>query len=91
MSFEWLKQSSQVNEVKLNKPPSLSKENSGVDKITVKKQPYQLLHTTCEFFASFDASKLYKLVESFYVGLNIVTIMYFVLRDRCLYWRAKTQ
>ena len=34
-----------------------------VDKIIVKKQPYQLLNTNCEFFPSFDASNFRKLVN----------------------------
>ena len=32
------------------------KDKSGVDKIIVKKRPYQLLNTNGEFFPSFDAS-----------------------------------
>ena len=31
------------------------KDKSGVDKIIFKKQPYQLLNTSREFFPSFDA------------------------------------
>ena len=38
------------------------KDKSGVDKIIVKKQPYQLLSTSREFFPSFDASNFHKLV-----------------------------
>ena len=49
------------------------KDNSGVDKIMVKKQPYQLLSTSREFFPSFDASNFHKLVRP-----NIVAILYFV-------------
>ena len=52
---------------------------SGVDKIIVKKQPYQLLNTNREFFLSFDASNLHKLVnESSQARPNIVAILYFV-------------
>ena len=57
-----------------NKNPVL-KDKSGVDKIIVKKQPYQLLNTNCEFFPSFDASNFHKLVNE--VRPNIVTILYF--------------
>ena len=39
------------------------KDKSGVDKIIVKKQPYELLNTSREFFPSFDASKFHKLVN----------------------------
>ena len=39
------------------------KDNSGVDKIIVKRQPYQLLNTNREFFPSFDASNFHKLVN----------------------------
>ena len=39
------------------------KEKSEVDKIIVKKQPYQLLNTNREFFPSFDASNLHRLVN----------------------------
>ena len=39
------------------------KDKSGVDKIIVKKQPYQLLNTNREFFPSFDASNFHKLVN----------------------------
>ena len=35
------------------------KDKSGVDKIIVKKQLYQLLNTKSEFFASFDASNFH--------------------------------
>ena len=38
------------------------KDKSGVDKIIVMKQPYQLLNTNHEFFPSFDASNFHKLV-----------------------------
>ena len=38
------------------------KGKSGVDKIIVKKQAYQLLNTNREFFLSFDASNFHKLV-----------------------------
>ena len=42
------------------------KDESEVDKIIVKKQPYQLLNTNREFFSSFDPSNFHKLVnESF--------------------------
>ena len=36
------------------------KDKSGVDKIIVKKQPYQLLNTSREFFPSFHASNIHK-------------------------------
>ena len=36
------------------------KDKSGVDKIIVKKQPYQLLNTNREFFPSFDASNFHQ-------------------------------
>ena len=39
------------------------KGKSGVDKIIVKKQPYQLLNINREFFPSFDASNFHKLVN----------------------------
>ena len=53
------------------------KDKSGVDKIIVKKQPYQLLNTNLELFPSFDASNFHKLViESLKVGQNIVSILY---------------
>ena len=39
------------------------KGKSGVDKIIVKKQPYQLLNTNRELFPSFDASNFHKLVN----------------------------
>ena len=39
------------------------KDKSGVGKIIVNKQPYQLLNTNCEFFPSFDASNFHKLAE----------------------------
>ena len=39
------------------------KDKSGVDKIIVKKQPYQLLNTNREFFPSFDASNFHKFVN----------------------------
>ena len=41
----------------------LLKDESGLDKIIVKKQPYQLLNTNHEFFPSFDASNFHKLVN----------------------------
>ena len=37
------------------------KDKSGVDKIIVKKQPYQLLSTNREFFPSFHASNIHEL------------------------------
>ena len=39
------------------------KDKSEVDKIIVKKQPYQLLNTSRDFFLSFDASNFNKLVK----------------------------
>ena len=39
------------------------KDKSGVDRIIVLKQPYQLLNTNREFFPSFDASDFHKLVN----------------------------
>ena len=41
---------------------SCFKGQSGVDKIIVKKQPYQLLNVGREFFPSFDATNFHKLV-----------------------------
>ena len=43
-------------------------EKSGVYKIIVKKQPYQLLNTNREFFPSFDASNFHKLVNECFVS-----------------------
>ena len=40
---------------------ALLKNKSGVDKIIVKKQPYQLLNISREFFPSFHASNFHKL------------------------------
>ena len=39
------------------------KDKFGVDKIIVKKQPYELLNTSREFFPSFDASNCHELVN----------------------------
>ena len=39
------------------------KEQTGVDKIFVKRQPYQLLNTNREFLPSFDASNFHKFVH----------------------------
>ena len=39
------------------------KDKSGVYKIIVKKQPFQLLNTSREFFPSFDASNFHELVD----------------------------
>ena len=39
---------------------SLLKDKSGVDKVIVKKQPYQLLNTSREFFPSFGGSNFHK-------------------------------
>ena len=36
------------------------KDKSGFDKIIVKKQPYQVLSTSREFFPSFHASNIHK-------------------------------
>ena len=56
------------------------RDKFGVDTIIVKKQLYQLLNTSHEFFPSFDASNCHTLVnESSYVRPNIVAISYFVL------------
>ena len=56
------------------------KDKSGVDKIIVKKQPYQLLNTNREFFPSFDASNFHTLDDkSSQVRPNILAILYFVL------------
>ena len=41
----------------------ISKENSGIDKIIVKKQPYHMLNTNREFFPSFDASNFHKFYD----------------------------
>ena len=50
-----------------------------VDKIIVKKQPYQLLNTNREFFPSLNASNYHKLDDgSSQVRPNIVAILYFV-------------
>ena len=38
-------------------------DKSGLDEIIVKRQPYQLLSTSREFFPSFDASNFHKLVN----------------------------
>ena len=55
------------------------KDKSRVDKIIVKKQPYQLLNTRREFFPSFDACNFHKLFNgSLKVRPNIVAILYFV-------------
>ena len=55
------------------------KDKSGVDKIIIKKQSYQLLNTNREFFPSFDASNFHISVnESSLVRPNIVAILYFV-------------
>ena len=55
------------------------KDKSGVYKIIVKKQPYQLLNTNREFFPSFDSFNVHKLVNgSSLVGPNIIAILYFV-------------
>ena len=35
----------------------------GVDKIMIKKQPYQMLNTNREFFPSFDAPNFHKLFD----------------------------
>ena len=37
------------------------KDKSGVDKIIVKKQPYELLNTSRQFFLSFHAFNFHKL------------------------------
>ena len=56
------------------------KDKFGVDQIIFKKQPCQLLNTSCELFPSFDASNLHKFVnESSSVRPNILAILYFVL------------
>ena len=39
------------------------KDKSEVDKIIAKRQPYQLLNTSREFFPSFDPSNFHKLVN----------------------------
>ena len=39
------------------------RDNSGVDEVIGKKQPYQLLNNNHEFFRSFDASSFHKLVD----------------------------
>ena len=39
------------------------KDKSLVDKIIVKKQPYELRNTNREFFSSFDALNFHKLVN----------------------------
>ena len=39
------------------------KDQSGVEKIVVKKQPYQLLNTNREFFQSFDAANFHNSVN----------------------------
>ena len=39
------------------------KDKSGIDKIIVEKQPYQLLNTNFELFPRFDASNFPKLVN----------------------------
>ena len=60
------------------------KDKSGVHKIIVKEQAYQLLNTNREFFPSFDASNVHKLVnESSYVRPNVVAILYFIRVCEC--------
>ena len=49
--------------VEYNASAHFLKDKSGLDKIIVKKQPYQLLNTNREFFPSFDASNFLKLVN----------------------------
>ena len=39
------------------------KDKSGVDKVIVKEQPYQLLNINREFFPSFESSNFHKLVN----------------------------
>ena len=39
------------------------KDKSRVDRIIIKRQPYQLLNTNREFFPSFDDSNFHKLVD----------------------------
>ena len=59
-------------------PRSSLKKRPGVNKIIVKKQPYQLLHINREFFPSFDASNVHNLVnECSYIRPNIVAIFAF--------------
>ena len=41
------------------------KDKSGVDKVIVNEQSYQLLNTNREFFPSFDASNFHKYVNEF--------------------------
>ena len=41
------------------------KDKSGVDKIIVKKQPYQLLNTSRQFFPCFHALNFHKLKINF--------------------------
>ena len=41
------------------------KDKSGVDKIIVKKQPYQLLNTSREFFPSFRGLNFHKFDDQF--------------------------
>ena len=47
-------------EILFGKSHSSLKDKSGVDKIIVKKQPYQLLNTSRDFFPSFRALKFHK-------------------------------
>ena len=55
------------------------KDKLRVDEIIVKKQPYQLLNTSREFFPNFHASNFHKLdIQSSKVRPNIVAILYFV-------------
>ena len=44
-------------------PSATLKGKSGVDKISVKEQPYKLLKTSREFIPSFDAFNFHKLVN----------------------------
>ena len=41
------------------------KDKSGLDKVIVKKQPYQLVNTSREFFPHFYISNFHKLADQF--------------------------
>ena len=47
----------------VSKKPEVLKDKSGVDKIILKKQPYQLLNTSRGFLPSLDASNFHRLIN----------------------------
>ena len=52
-----------IKRIIINLSIKVLKDRFGVDKIIVKKQPYQLLNTNRELFPSFNASNFHKLVN----------------------------